>query len=191
MSSKICTKCGTERDITEFAKRTSSKDGRAPSCKKCRKLYDSERYKQAGKLRYLTNKDNRAKSCRKWRSKNPGYIRRWRIKNCDYDKLWRENNKEKMKEYIKKNYNTHKARSHARSAAYRARKLQQIPNLSELDRFKIQKIYELRSFMNLISTNIKWHVDHIKPLKRGGLHHPDNLRILESTTNLKKGCKLI
>jgi len=40
-------------------------------------------------------------------------------------------------------------------------------------------------------TGIQHHVDHIIPLSKGGLHHPDNLQILTAEENLKKGAKLI
>jgi hypothetical protein len=34
-----------------------------------------------------------------------------------------------------------------------------------------------------------YHVDHIKPLSKGGLHHPDNLQVLRGRDNLRKGNK--
>ena len=36
------------------------------------------------------------------------------------------------------------------------------------------------------TTGIKWHVDHIKPLSRGGAHSLDNLQIVPATWNLQK-----
>lgn len=36
-----------------------------------------------------------------------------------------------------------------------------------------------------------YHVDHIIPLSKGGLHHQDNLQYLTETDNLRKGNKLI
>ena len=36
-----------------------------------------------------------------------------------------------------------------------------------------------------------YHIDHILPLSHGGLHHPINLRILESIENLSKQDKLL
>jgi hypothetical protein len=36
-----------------------------------------------------------------------------------------------------------------------------------------------------------FHVDHIMPLARGGMHHQDNLQILSKKKNLSKGAKLI
>ena len=32
-----------------------------------------------------------------------------------------------------------------------------------------------------------WHVDHIKPLTKGGLHKPTNLQVVPGSWNLAKG----
>ena len=40
-------------------------------------------------------------------------------------------------------------------------------------------------------TGRAYHIDHILPLAHGGLHHPVNLRILESTENISKRDKLL
>ena len=37
---------------------------------------------------------------------------------------------------------------------------------------------------------LDWHVDHIRPLSKGGLHHPDNLQIVQKKYNLEKHAKL-
>lgn len=37
-----------------------------------------------------------------------------------------------------------------------------------------------------IATGTCYHVDHIKPLSKGGAHHPNNLQILTAEENLKK-----
>ena len=42
MATKVCTKCGEEKDIEEFGNRTSAKDGKRGKCKKCKQKEDSE-----------------------------------------------------------------------------------------------------------------------------------------------------
>jgi 5-methylcytosine-specific restriction endonuclease McrA len=32
----------------------------------------------------------------------------------------------------------------------------------------------------------EWHVDHIIPLSKQGLHHPDNLQIITAEENMRK-----
>ena len=50
----------------------------------------------------------------------------------------------------------------------------------------ISKIYEeARSLTK--ATGKDHHVDHIRPLSAGGLHHPDNLQVITAEENLKKG----
>lgn len=38
-------------------------------------------------------------------------------------------------------------------------------------------------------TGVEHHVDHDRPLARGGLHHPDNLLVVPARLNLAKGAK--
>ena len=63
----------------------------------------------------------------------------------------------------------------------RARLKNQTPELSKEEKMKIKEYY-------LICP--KGHeVDHIQPISRGGLHHPNNLQILSINENRKKWCK--
>ena len=39
MDTKICSKCKTRKDLDDFTKRASSKDGRTSECRSCRKEY--------------------------------------------------------------------------------------------------------------------------------------------------------
>jgi lysine/ornithine N-monooxygenase len=41
---KTCTKCGVEKELTEFSKRKNVKDGRTSQCKKCQIAYNREHY---------------------------------------------------------------------------------------------------------------------------------------------------
>jgi hypothetical protein len=40
-------------------------------------------------------------------------------------------------------------------------------------------------------TGQEYHIDHIIPLSRGGLHHPTNTRIIEGKDNLLKSNQLL
>jgi hypothetical protein len=70
-----------------------------------------------------------------------------------------------------------KARNKANVYAYRARKYNAIVESSDLQ--LIKKIYE--------NCPDGYHVDHIKALAAGGLHHQDNLQYLEISENCRKG----
>lgn len=97
-----------------------------------------------------------------------------------------------QKEYRVTYYNTPegKANRQYHDAKRRATKLSQTPELTEFEDFCLREIYvkaqELSSYFG-----VQMHVDHIHPLSKGGLHHPDNLQILPWYENLAKGAKLV
>ncbi len=59
------------------------------------------------------------------------------------------------------------------------RRLQTPPNANKK---KIEEMYK--------NCPVGYHVDHIIPLSRGGLHHEDNLQYLTIKENLQKGNKI-
>ncbi len=72
----------------------------------------------------------------------------------------------------------------------KARLKAQTPELSEQEKARISGLYRLRDSLNEDAGCIAYHVDHIVPLVRGGLHHPCNLRVISSIENAKKGAGL-
>lgn len=81
---KICTKCGVEKDIDEFRLRKNRKSGRDSWCLSCRtqRRKDDKRYFQ------------------KWRQKNIEKVRR-------YQQKWRQKNREKTRRYSQKYRENH------------------------------------------------------------------------------------
>ena len=82
---------------------------------------------------------------------------------------------------------------HARaklSAKARATRLQRTPRwLTEDDLWMLEQIYDLAK-LRTQCTGVKWHVDHIIPLRGAtvsGLHTPLNLRVVPAPINLRKG----
>ena len=59
-------------------------------------------------------------------------------------------------------------------------------DLTNEEKRRISEIYA-ESKRRTKETGIQHHVDHIKPLSKGGEHHPDNLQILTAAQNLRKG----
>ena len=75
------------------------------------------------------------------------------------------------------------------AALRRSRKLGQTPEMTSDELRRIEDMYWLAKDLRAVSGQ-EYHVDHIMPLARGGLHHPDNLQILPADLNLSKGAKL-
>ena len=114
---KVCGKCKTEKEETEFNKFKHSKDGFSWSCKSCIKVYKKEYYNLNKKFVDDKNKkwrDNNKEHSKEYRKKyyklNKEYCdeknKKWSNENKelvkDYNKKYRIKNKEKIKEYKKK-----------------------------------------------------------------------------------------
>lgn len=86
MITKICTKCGVEKPLSEYNKRKSGKHGVEAQCRDCRKQYGRQYRKD--------NKEYVYRTIREWKINNPvkvnEYKRRWRIRNIEYSKKRRE-----------------------------------------------------------------------------------------------------
>lgn len=115
--------------------------------------------------KYYAEKGHHTKGVPGWKPDDEMKEHR-RQKTLEYwDKKGRKTNKEKA------------ARNKANVYAYRARKYNAIVESSDLE--LIKKIYE--------NCPDGYHVDHIKALAAGGLHHQDNLQYLEISENCRKG----
>lgn len=148
---KTCRTCNITKAVTNYHIRSNGKTRN--ECKECRR--------KAAKIQ-----------SKKYYTENREAV-------IEAKKLWRKNNSERDKEsariYAKR---THKAIA-ARSAAYRARKLQATAQWANHD--IITKIYE--------NCPTGYHVDHIIPLKGKnvcGLHVESNLQWLPANENKRK-----
>lgn len=56
MKTKVCTKCGIEKPLDQFAKNSSKPDGLSPQCKECKHKYYEEYYKRT-KMIYIKSID--------------------------------------------------------------------------------------------------------------------------------------
>ena len=113
----------------------------------------------------------------------------WRVNNKEkkraYNKAWNEVNKEKKKAYDIVWRQAHRGRYNALKKAYKERKNQNNFITTKEDKQLAKWIYTMSSKLSEI-TGTKWHVDHIKPLSKGGMHSLDNLQIVPAVWNLQK-----
>lgn len=221
---KKCNKCLLELELVNFCKNNSTKDRLSNTCKSCQKdihkkyretnrdnlkLKKSEYYQKNRKkiLKKSKNYYNENKEQILTNSKEFSKARKERKK--EYNKSYREKNKHRLNKYMEQYYldNTEKIKEYQKEynknnkgkinsdRAFRKhlKKKATPPWLSPEQLLEIEHKYVIcASFSQL--TNVKYHVDHIHPIKGKnlcGLHVPWNLRIISAIENLKKHNKYI
>ena len=115
---------------------------------------------------------------------------RWRPANrhkiAGYNLTWKANNPDYDSQRYKLNPASFKQRATQRKRLLK----EQYESLSDVNKRKIDLLYEQMSRLNSQHGPGSFHVDHVIPLSKGGKHHPDNLRIITAKENLAKGAKL-
>ena len=218
-STKICTCCKTEKNLTEFYKRKSIKDGHSTICKKCKSEKD-KKYREENKTKiYQSKKEYREKNIDTIRVKKKEYRNNNKEKISKRDKEYRDRNIEEIKKNKKIYYEANKEHVLLKNKEYQKKNRLRI-NKYLLEYFKTeigsasklntrhkrraiikdgdattQQLKELYSTVkNCYWCNTKLnkkntHLDHFIPLSKGGLHTIDNLVLSCSCCNLKKSNK--
>lgn len=199
MNTKICSKCKIEKNINDFGKDSSRKNGLSYLCKNCL-IVKSSNYKK-------NNAEKIKHSYSEYRKKNKEKMKISR-------KKYRENNKEKITKY--RTYYSNKKRKESdifRLSDNLRRRINHI--------LKNKKIEKKNSTFEILGCHIDvllqhlekqfkegmtwenhgingWHVDHIIPLSYGKneeeiykLCHYTNLQPLWANENLRKGNKIL
>ena len=106
---KVCSKCGEKRHISQFAKQTKAKDGLQNKCKICNKEYrnaNKERIKKYLTDYQLKNRDVLIAKKRQYRINNLDKIRKKGL-------IWAKNNQEKVRANQKKQWYKNKEKYYA------------------------------------------------------------------------------
>ena len=146
-------------------------------CKNCKKISDKE-YR------------NRTKNCTKKKEYMKKYNKKYREENTEYYKEYKRNNKEIAKKQKKEYRIKNRATLNSQEAKRRFAKHKATPEWSELAMINI--LFEKAKWLESL-TGLKYHIDHIIPLKSNnvcGLHVWQNLQILDATLNLQKSNKI-
>lgn len=116
----------------------------------------------------------------------------WRLQNKETvllsKKAYRDTNRDKINLYFVqyRKDNPDKVAYHEANA--RARRFKCTPYLTKKQRLSIKHKFQLAKNLRKC-TGENWHIDHIRPLSKGGLHTPNNLQVVPATWNLIKGNK--
>lgn len=131
------------------------------------RLRKKEQIKQKKQQYYLENKEKIAEKNKANYAASPKKVKL-------RTKLWKENNRE---------------RHNAKCMERHTKKMQACPSwLSEDDKWFIQEAYHIAKLRSEV-TGIKYHVDHIVPLRGKevcGLHVPWNLQVITASENCSK-----
>ena len=177
---KTCAKCKENLPTSEFYKDKCKRDGLMGKCKACRKSYQKA-YREA-------NPEKVAEYQKAYREANPEKVaeckRAWREANPEYQEAWREANPEKIagyeKAYREANPEVYKAANHRRRA--RKRNAEGTHSAAQI-RARVAVYGDLCIYC---ASTKDLHIDHIKPLSKGGSNWPANLAPACAKCNLSK-----
>jgi len=218
METKVCSKCRDSKNVCDFGKSSSSKDGLLYSCKECNnKRSVNYRKNNPEKVLELT---------RNWTKKNPEWVynrhKKYRKENPEkvkeIRKNWIDKNPEKRKEY-RENYKPRK-----QERRKERRDTDPVFNLTNRMRTRLWKYLKTHNITKKNKTfdivgcspvflkehlekqfisgmtwenRNEWHIDHIIPLSSAKtedelykLCHYTNLQPLWVEDNLKKSNKI-
>jgi len=185
MKSKVCSRCKEEKNICEFNKEKTKKDGYAITCRTCEK--------KRMKLYRENNKEKLQEKYKRDKEKNPNYIKEWYRKNPKYNSEYEK--KRRSVDYVF--YLKKKLRNRLRDyLKYKTNKTIDYIGCSYVE----LKEYIEKQFADGMSweNRTEWHIDHIIPLSSAKteeelykLCHYTNLQPLWAEENLKKGKKIL
>ena len=184
--SKICKKCKEIKYLDQFSKNITNKDGLQDNCKACNKVYRERPEVEKRNKKYRASPESR--QYQREYNQNPEYRERERKRDMIPT---RKQTRKKLEQLDRKN---NPSKFTARTAKYRAIKLQRTPKWLNSEQLKeIDQFYLLAEELQWLSMELL-EVDHIVPLRGknvSGLHVPWNLQILPKPLNASKSNKLV
>jgi hypothetical protein len=155
---------------------------------------DRERYRmlkreQAGSTKEkdpIKFKENQKIRSQKYRSKH-----REKVLSLHRQRMmkWRNENPDLAKEVQKKWVKNNPHKVIANNSKHRAKRKNQKAILTREEELTIKEIYKTRKRIS-DCTEVQFHVDHIYPISKGGLHKLSNLQLLPAKINIRKKDKI-
>jgi len=209
---KVCSRCGVEKSVDKFVKRSALKSGIAAQCKECQV--------KGVMVWHNRNPEKRKEACRKWREAHKDYIKesrgKWsKTEKCkEGKKRWRIENPEKNLAAINRaatvRLSTLKGRLNCRMASAIRTTLKQGTKKNRhweslvdftIDQLKSHLEKQFTQEMSWDNYGTYWHIDHRTPVAVFNFNRPEdidfricwsirNLQPLEAKANIRKGAKL-
>jgi hypothetical protein len=186
---KVCSKCGIEKDICEYRKDVTKKDGHRPECKECVKKFEKE-YR-------INNPERNGQRIKEFYSKNPE-------KRLEYRKNYKPRKHQQRKERRKIDplfvlTNNLRSRMYKFLITLNITKKNTTFEIVGCSPQQLKEHLERQFFPRMSWENrTEWHIDHIIPLSSAKteeelykLCHYTNLQPLWVEENLKKSNKIL
>ena len=138
--------------------------------RKLARLNNIDLFRERDRVQKKKNPEKHRENARSWNKRNP-------IKAKENLEKWKKENQDRYKLLLRKG-----------SAKRRATKKNNTPDLTHNQKLIIETIYLQRLRLEK-RFGIQFHVDHVIPISKGGLHIPSNLQVLPAKLNLKKNSK--
>lgn len=175
---KICTKCKQEIPKSEFRIDKHKKDDLYSSCKTCCKIIEQQRYlknKQSIQQKRKASYNDEAKAKKAKYDKTYRTLKGEERLKSKRDYYHNKGGKEKKQQWISNNPLKAKAYSKQERAVRSKLKKKSSITATQMYEWLLAQVY-ICPYCG-ISCPTAFHVDHIDPLSKGGLHEFSNLTI--------------
>lgn len=171
---KRCSKCGTEKPLSEYYAHPRGKNGRYAGCKDCTRavndlwrILNPERKRAASRRHYEANRAVYIERARLWGESNKEVC-------AEGDRRYREANRSKVNAAVARWERAHPERHAAKEQGRRARKAA-APGRGVTPEQWLAVLAESLGLCAYCNERKPLTMDHIEPLRRGGAHDDDNI----------------
>ena len=190
---KVCTKCGIEKDVDEFHFRHKSTDRvgkkgeysrlRRGNCKQCQNKQTKEHMVEY----YPKNRERMKAKATEWRKNNKDRFQKWQTEYARHKRHTDPVYKLAcaMRGHARR-YVSFCKRLHKGEDISRARTPEQLGCTYQELKEHLESLFQPGMTWDNHSY-YGWHIDHIIPLSKGGTNHYTNLQPLWAKDNLNKG----
>jgi 5-methylcytosine-specific restriction endonuclease McrA len=145
-------------------------------------IQKNKKKKQQYRLKYKAENSHKiSEDGKRYRKNNVEKMR-------SYFQQYREKNAKKIADRLKRYNEKYPEIGMEAKAKNRAKRRDAAKSLTDVQK-KINRQFFLMSRRLKQCLNINWHVDHIIPISRGGLHVPSNLMVMPAKLNLRKSAR--